>query len=266
MNRQFKLTTPENVEVVYQTAGFAPRLVAFIFDFLIMIATILTLYGITMLVLMGFHKSMPALGSILSAVGLIAVFIVEFGYFVFFEMIWGGRSPGKRLLKLRVMRTDGVPITFQSSLIRNLLRIVDLGLIPISPVIFLMGTPALVSVLLSPRFQRIGDYAASTVVVLEAEGRELIDNPNLALTDQVRKYVPLMQNIERITPEEYRTIKLFTLRRPEMHTAVQAATAEYMARPLLERLEITDATVYYQLQFADILEAIELKYAERHGL
>jgi uncharacterized RDD family membrane protein YckC len=95
--------------------------------------------------------------AVLEALVFIALFLLFFGYFIIFEWLWEGRTPGKRLLGLRVIRDGGVALDFTSSAIRNCVRIVEL----------ILGFYAIsaVSALLSPRNQRLGDYAAATLVV-----------------------------------------------------------------------------------------------------
>lgn len=95
---------------------------------------------------------------------IILGFLIWSGYFVFFEGVWNGQTPGKRWLRLRVIREDGRPVTFWEAAARNLLRIVDMMPFPFYSV-------GLVSVFVSTRDQRIGDLIAGTVVVREREGQ-----------------------------------------------------------------------------------------------
>ena len=98
-------------------------------------------------------------GLVLSFVGffLVIQLVIESGYFVFWEMTTGGRSLGKALIGLRVVRDGGFPISLRESLVRNLLRIVD-----ILPWSYTVG---LVSMVLSRDGKRLGDFAAGTIVV-----------------------------------------------------------------------------------------------------
>ncbi len=80
-------------------------------------------------------------------------------YFVFFETLFAGRTPGKRLTQLRVVTENGAALDWKVSAIRNLLRAVDT-----LPAGYLIG---LVAIMLSPRAQRLGDVVAGTLVVRE---------------------------------------------------------------------------------------------------
>src|SRR5215212_5901761 len=96
------------------------------------------------------------------AVLIVAVSAVWSGYFAVFEWAWRGQTPGKRWLKLRVIREDGRPISFWEASVRNLLRPLDM---------FPMGSYSigLIAVFVSTRDQRIGDMVGGTVVVRERE-------------------------------------------------------------------------------------------------
>jgi uncharacterized RDD family membrane protein YckC len=101
-----------------------------------------------------------AINAFLLPTFLIIIVLVSFGevlYFTFWELATGGRSFGKLIVKLRVIERNGMPLTFRSSVIRNLLRLVD-----VLPSSYAIG---LISLVLSDRNQRLGDLAAGTVVI-----------------------------------------------------------------------------------------------------
>lgn len=96
-------------------------------------------------------------------VGLIALFALQWGWFFFFEWLWEGQTPGKRMLGLRVVTSEGAPPGLWASLVRNLIRIVDLlpGAYGIGAITMLLGREG----------KRLGDLAAGTVVVREEQAR-----------------------------------------------------------------------------------------------
>ena len=96
-------------------------------------------------------------GDVLLAVGLIAVFVIQWGYFVAFELAWEGQTPGKRALGLRVVDEAGGRAGFTKLVIRNLLRVIDF-----LPMFYGSGILVMLS---TGRGQRIGDLAAGTLVV-----------------------------------------------------------------------------------------------------
>lgn len=97
---------------------------------------------------------------IVAAVWIVADFLLQSGYFIACELLMQGRSPGKALFGLRVVRDGGLPIGLRESALRNLLRMVDM--MPLSQ--YLVG---LVSMVVSKDVRRLGDFAAGTIVVRE---------------------------------------------------------------------------------------------------
>jgi uncharacterized RDD family membrane protein YckC len=265
MSRTVTVTTPENVQVTYQVAGFASRFVATLIDLTIQLLLLLLAVGIFNGVAAVGGTAGVGVGSIAYAFLFIAIFLIWFVYASFFELLWGGRTPGKRIMGLRVIRESGHPIDLISSAARNVLRFIDFGVIPVSPILVLFGLPGLVSIFFSPTYKRIGDYAAGTLVIVEAGASPFAQQSVVPPSAEVAGYLPLIRNLDRLTNEDYRLVRRFTARRAELDLNVQAALAERLARPLLDRLEIP-VQIMYQIQFADLLEAIERRYAEDRGL
>lgn len=150
---QLALRTPEGVTIQLCASGPIPRLAAWTIDFAIRIAVIIVLA-----ILMAF---IPSVGA-----GLLAIlaFLLEWFYPVLFEIYRNGQTPGKKAMGLVVVHTNGSPISLNGSVIRNLLRVADF--LP-----FLFGA-ALVSMLTTRHFQRLGDLAADTLVVYQDEPRK----------------------------------------------------------------------------------------------
>jgi uncharacterized RDD family membrane protein YckC len=141
--------TPEGVDLSLVPAGPVPRVLAWGIDLLIRLFTYSALISF-----------FPHFGAFGMGILWISIFLVEWFYPVFFEVLWRGRTPGKMTLNLAVVREDGTPVSWPESVVRNLLRSVD-----ILPGCF--GV-ALVSMMVSSRFQRLGDIAAGTLVVYRA--------------------------------------------------------------------------------------------------
>lgn len=260
MSRTITIVTPENVPVTYQLAGVASRFMATVVDLLLQVVSM----ALVVMLINRFHSGGIALGSFVSAVGIVVAFLlIPFGYAILFEMLWGGRTPGKRLFGLRVIRDGGYPINLVSSALRNLLRFIDFG---IAPPIVLCGLPGLLCIFCSPTYKRIGDYAAGTLVVVEG-GLSPLDTGGTtqALSPGAAPFLTAVRNVDRLTPAQYRVLRRFTSRRQTMELVVQAALGEKLARPLMQQLQI-DVPIYYQVQYADLLEAIERCYAEEHGI
>jgi uncharacterized RDD family membrane protein YckC len=145
---RLRIATPEGVTVDLILAGLGSRFTAALID--LMLKGLLVLGALFVAVQIG--DLGIALFSIIS-------FAIYFGYDIAFEVLANGRTPGKRWTGLRVLRDDGRPVDLLSSSIRNVVRLVD-GL-PLS------YFPAMVSILVTKHNQRLGDLAASTIVVRE---------------------------------------------------------------------------------------------------
>lgn len=136
--------TPEGIVLSLLPAGPAIRMVAFLIDLMI-IATMITLFVVS---LSGSEAG--------QGVMLLGLFVIWWGYPMAWES-FGGRTPGKRILGLRVLRVDGQPITWKEAFLRGLVLAAD----------FLPGfyVTGLLTTLFVPGFRRLGDLAAGTVVV-----------------------------------------------------------------------------------------------------
>jgi uncharacterized RDD family membrane protein YckC len=139
-----RFETPEGVEIALRLAGPVPRAAAFAIDLLIRAGVYLVL--------------MPLGGFAGLGVGLLllALFLLEWLYPVFFELRWGA-TPGKRAMGLSVVHADGTPVGPSASLLRNLLRAVDF-----LPMLYGVGLAAM---LIDRDFRRLGDLAAGTLVI-----------------------------------------------------------------------------------------------------
>src|SRR5919198_3920072 len=153
------IATPEGVDLELTLAGVGSRFVSALVDFMLQLALLVGVSGV--------GAAVGAFGNGYgSVVVLLAGFLVFAAYDVLFEVFASGRTPGKRLNGLRVVRVDGSPVTFFTSAIRNVLRLVD-----ILPGLYLVG---IVTILVTRQNQRLGDVAAGTLVV-----RERTEHPSL---------------------------------------------------------------------------------------
>jgi uncharacterized RDD family membrane protein YckC len=144
----------EGVEIRLRMAGPILRAGAYLIDLLIRGAVLLV--GGFLLSLAGVAIGSRVAGGLM----LLAWFLMDWLYPVVFEAGKRGATPGKRLLRLRVVQASGSPITFGQALVRNFLRFID------SMPFFTYGF-GVTSCLASRRFQRLGDLAAGTVVIYD---------------------------------------------------------------------------------------------------
>src|SRR5260370_35285286 len=158
------IETPERVPLHFALASIGNRFIACAVDHTIQILA-LVLMVIAFILISNFASLTDTVDNLpkwVIALLIVIVFVIMDGYFVFFEWLWSGQTPGKRWLKLRVIREDGRPITFFEAMVRNLLRDFDIMPLP-------FYSAGLVAVFASAKGQRIGDLVAGTVVVRERE-------------------------------------------------------------------------------------------------
>jgi uncharacterized RDD family membrane protein YckC len=147
---ELTIATPEGVLFRLPLAGPASRLYAMLLDTAIVLGTV---NGVGLLVYLIFSKA-PGFGLM---VVTLAEFAIGFAYSASLEGLWNGQTIGKRLLHLRVIDQDGLPLRIEQAWVRNLMRVFDA-----LPIAYLVGG---VSVLSSPLMQRFGDRVAGTLVV-----------------------------------------------------------------------------------------------------
>jgi len=206
------IQTPENVAFGYQVAGIGSRFLACLLDTLIVGLLQVVILIVLTLIIRAFDGN--AFSDQISAwvyavFGLVAA-IFYWGYYVFFEMLWNGQSPGKRWVGLRVIRGDGTPITLSESLIRNLARLVDL-----LPAAYGVG---IVTMFIDKQSRRLGDLAAGTLVV---QDRAPITMQDLAVkrTVHLRPWANVSLDgfpVERLTNNDLSLIEDFLLRRDQL--------------------------------------------------
>ncbi|MCY7375969.1 MAG: RDD family protein [Pyrinomonadaceae bacterium] len=173
------------------------------------------------------------------AILIIALFLIFAGYFVFFEWLWNGQTPGKRLLKLRVIREDGRPITLWEAMTRNLLRIFD----AIPGFVLPVYSIGLIAIFMSGRDQRIGDMFAGTVVVRERTDEaptfaETFSNPMAdAAFRRVNKPISLQADVNFITESEIEVVESFLRRRWDLTDRQRIWMAWRVALPLMYKLK-----------------------------
>ena len=156
---QLNIETPEQVELEFAVAGIGSRFVAVLIDHLIQFGFFFV-FGILAAVLFGsLANRINLLGKWVLAAFIVVDFLLIWGYYALFEAYWHGQTPGKHIMKLRVIKDSGRQITLFEAMSRNLVRIIDY-----LPALYLTGV---ITMLCTKRHQRLGDLAAGTIVVHE---------------------------------------------------------------------------------------------------
>ncbi|PLS09531.1 RDD family protein [Neobacillus cucumis] len=224
------IKTPEYVAIQFQIAGLGSRAAAFIIDqallMLVNILSIVVLYfvmvGMEPLPVFLSHSSFPV------AIVIIGLFIINWGYFFFFEFFSGGRTLGKKIVGIRVIQENGHSITLLASFIRNLIRLIDS-----LPTAYFLG---IIMIFFHPKHKRLGDLVAGTIVVHERKAKK----KKLTPIEKEINLRGLSQN--NLLLDEW-TLKSFTSKDWKL---VSTYANRFTQLPLKERNQLTK-------QIADIL-------------
>lgn len=247
---QLSIDTPELVSLEYPVAGIGSRAIACLIDY-----TIQTVAGMLVIMLLALIAELipsspaPAGGSgaksgpsdaWATAIVFLILFVVQWGYFTLFETFWNGRTPGKRLLRLRVMQQNGRSIGFLDALSRNLLRVAD-GI----PGFYLVG---LISVFATRRSQRLGDLVAGTIVVHEQKIEAPLWDGNGArhLTAGLTRVFPVQMarssgipadKVGRLTEADLELVESFNARKLDLPLETSAALAARLAQQMAAKMQ-----------------------------
>ena len=186
---KFQIETAQNVNIVQNVAGVGDRILAYLIDAAIM----LVYYLIVFLMFIG---TIDSLGDSATFLIFMVILLPVLVYHLLFEMFWDGKSPGKAVLKMRVVKLDGSKPAFSNFLLRWLIRVIDISLVS--------GAVALVTILLNGKGQRLGDIAANTTVISEKTTVAFLQT---ILTDIPEGYVSKYPQVTVFSDVEMQKIK-----------------------------------------------------------
>lgn len=216
--------TPEHVRFRYRTAGPARRAAAYLVDLMVR-AVIISVFGFLALI-GGASLGEEGIGGVGIGLLLTLYFLVEWFYYVVSETLMGGRSLGKRALRLRVVKQSGVPLSFSDSLLRNLLRGADL-----LPNFYLVG---MIVMGRDRYFRRLGDMVAGTLVVSEESSR--VREPLMIHPPPTAKELSRIPARPGLSADEVEALELFVGRFGQLSPARQEELADLVAPTLADRL------------------------------
>ncbi len=211
-----QIRTPEGIVFSQILAGPVIRFLAWVMDFCCILALLIsvgTVVGLLRIVSPDFA----------SAASGLSYFAISIGYGITCEWLWRGQTVGKKLFRLRVMDAQGLRLEFSQIAVRNLLRFVD-GL----PLLYLVGGAVC---WLHPRHQRLGDIAASTVVVRSPRLAEPdLDQLLTGKFNSLRRYPHLAARLRQaVTPAEAAVALQALLRRDDFNPAARVELFEAVA-------------------------------------
>jgi uncharacterized RDD family membrane protein YckC len=221
------IETPEHIVFRYRVAGPARRLLAYVVDLLLCYVALAILGVIIIFAVAGAGAISDTVeASLKTGIGvlLILLFAVQWIYFVAWEAV-SGRTPGKMAVGLRVVTTSGRPVSFAAAALRNVLRAADM-----LPAAYVVGVVAMA---LSPRFQRLGDLVAGTMVIVPERARVA---SALALWPPAQPHeLAAVPDDVTLDAEERNAIELFLRRRGTLGPAREHELATMVVEPLAKR-------------------------------
>jgi uncharacterized RDD family membrane protein YckC len=250
------LQTPESVELEFTLAGIGNRAYALLIDYLVW-GLILIGFLITWLIFS--TQLADAIGILvggteqvslwLQAIQILISFFIYVGYFVFFEALWQGQTPGKRYVKIRVIRDDGRPAGLQQATLRALLR-------PVDDTFFL----GVFLIALGKREKRLGDWLAGTLVIQEERPIASASFPVSEQAQALANQLQMEADLSRLLPEDFAVIREYLQRSGAMTTQAKAELSRELAHQVkeviaLEKLPKVTAHLF--------LEAVYLAYQQQ---
>ncbi len=218
-------------------AGIGSRFIAILIDYLIWGVVFFVLGLAGAIIVPALHVFGKVSANWAVGIFVLIVFLMQWGYFALFEAFSNGRTPGKRVAKIRVIHQSGRGINFVESLARNLVRIIDY-----LPGFYAVGV---VAIFVSRRHQRLGDMVAGTLVVRDRE----IDSPHWGGTDSRTITGPAMTpttpipaphlvvvlpapELAKLSAADLEVLESFFARRLDMDLATRGALAARIAAAL----------------------------------
>jgi len=226
---RFEIDTPEQIALELPLAGIGSRLLALATDSLLQLALVLALFIIGALVSMGDYSSL-GLGQyfrfLSQTVGAFLLVLIPFclywGYFAFFEIIWDGKTPGKRVAGIRVIHQSGRPMTAVECIGRNLMRGVD-----IIPGVYGVG---LICMMCNQQNRRLGDFVAGTIVVHDKAQESVTPSWGNRVANE-----RLQPELRKLAPDDLVLIETYLSRRYEVDGVVRITTAQRIVAMITQK-------------------------------
>ena len=246
-----KSHTPESVELEFVLAGLGNRIYALIIDYLIwssILILILMIWAFLVIQIEWLRSETIRLW--ITAIQLLILFGVYIGYFICFETLWRGQTPGKRYVKIRVIREDGRNVGIQQSILRSLLR-------PIDDILCL----GFLFILFSAQEKRLGDWVAGTILIQEGQ---TVTNQKIAISPAATAIAQRLietGKIAALTPDQFATVRKYLYRYPALAPTARNSVSDRLASQLLQRIELADTPPTIDSHL--MIEAIYLAYQQQ---
>ena len=251
---QINLQTPESVELEFTLAGIGNRSFALLIDYIIIGLSTLLVWIIGFFVMFQLAPNfanggvLDKLSQWILAIQYITGFAISVGYFVALETVWGGQTIGKKWTKIRVIRDNGKPARLPQTILRGLLRPIDL-----------LTTVGAFMIIFTQQEKRLGDLVAGTVVVQEEESR----SAKIAVSEEAHNLALQLKveaEIDNLLPDDFATIRDFLQRRKNIMLEYQHQLSRKLAEQVLEIILLESVPEGYSN--GQLLEATYLAYQQ----
>ena len=188
------IQTTQNVDIQFEKAGVGERILAYIIDLLVMAGY----FFLILLLAAASDASKLFAGSneMLYYAVILIIMLPILLYNIVFEYFMGGQSPGKRVMKLRVVKVDGSPLTLGSVILRALIGGIEKNI--------MYGMIAIISASASKNGQRLGDMAAGTSVI---SLKKQVDLSDTVFEELMSGYTPVFTNLSMLNSKDIEVIK-----------------------------------------------------------
>ena len=246
---QLSIRTPELVAIEFPLAGIGSRFVALFIDYLIQVAAAFILILIFVLFVSATAGSRPVHSTIAGspnsgkwaiAIAIAIPFLFQWGYFTLFEAFWRGQTPGKRIMRIRVIQQTGRPVGVFESLGRNLTRTIDM-----LPTFYIIGV---IVMFLTRRQQRLGDLVAGTLVVHERDIEAPLESMGGSRTFTAPSFTPAAtppresklpaDAIALLTLADLQTIESYLNRRLDVPIETRARLSDKLAENISRKINL----------------------------
>jgi len=187
------INTSQNVNISFDPASIGERILAFIIDNVIKIAYSVVIYLIIAYI---FGFKILKITDQWSLIAIFAIISLPVNlYTLLFEGFMEGQTPGKRIMKIKVVKTDGYQASFGDYFMRWFFRLIDIGVIGI------------ITMVVNKHNKRLGDLAAGTAVITLKSKYNINHTILVNLSqDYIARYpqvIALSDNDMRIIKENY---------------------------------------------------------------
>jgi uncharacterized RDD family membrane protein YckC len=237
--RRTELELPEEIDLEVELANVGSRTLAILVDLSLGGLVLFIFYALSML--LGRNMVDDWLtkfsANAFKTVLMLLIFGFQWGYFNFFEWLWNGQTPGKRLLHLRVIKVDGSPVSAVDVLLRNLSRPID----TLGP----MGLIGLLMIFVNRKAQRLGDLMARTLVIHETKiDWSIFDQlpGTSAEEDGARRHAPIV----RLTSAQWELLHRYLNRREQLQHDARVRLAQSLydtLKPAVHGTELALSTL-----------------------